>query len=184
MRRRKFLQLSAWGTSALALTVAGCAQNTAPTPTAVPPTAIPPTAIPPTIVPATLASATAPATNAPAAAPIPASPLANNIQQAAIHFLESLDNARRDMATFDFSDAERVRWHWTTPGNFPRNGLPLTEMTHEQKNAAFALLQASVSLQGFQKSRDIMSLQSSLGNNPELYFVTVFGSPDAKNAWG
>lgn len=189
IRRRKFLQLSALGTGALALTIAGCAPNVTPSPTAVsptsiPPTPIPPTAIPPTVVPPTLANAAAPATNAPPAAPTPALHLANNIQQAAIRFLEALDNARRDKATYDFADAERVRWHWTTPGNFPRNGLPLTEMTQAQKDAAFALLQASVSPQGYQKARDIMSLQRDLGNNPELYFVTVFGSPDANNAWG
>lgn len=197
MRRRKFLHLSALGASALALTAAGCAPEATPTPfsptavppTFAPPTAIPPTAIPPTNIPPTLAAAAtvAPATGAPTAAPTntaaPVSSLANNIAQATTRFLESLDNARLDKATYAFDDAERFRWHWTTPGGFPRNGLPLTEMTPAQKDAAFALLQTSLSPQGFQKAREIMSLQRDLGNNPELYFVTVFGSPDAKNAW-
>ena len=192
MRRRKFLHLSAVGAGALALTAAGCAPGAAPTPfspTAVPPTAVPPSTVPPNTVSPTIAAATsASSTTAPTAAPANtvtrASSLAQNIAQATTRFLESLDGARLDKATYDFADAERFRWHWTTPGNFPRNGLALTEMTQAQKDAAFALLQASVSPQGFQKSREIMSLQKYLGNNPELYFVTVFGVPDAKNAWG
>lgn len=191
MRRRKFLHLSAVGAGALALTAAGCAPGATPTPfspsalpsTAVPPSTIPPNTVSPTIAAATSASSTAP-TAAPANTVTRASSLAQNIAQATTRFLESLDGARLDKATYDFADAERFRWHWTTPGNFPRNGLALTEMTQAQKDAAFALLQASVSPQGYQKSREIMSLQKYLGNNPELYYVTVFGAPDAKNAWG
>lgn len=197
IQRRKFLHLTAVGAGAVALTIAGCAPEATPTPlpTSLPPTGIPPTAIPPTAIPPTplapalaatatnASTATAP-TAAPTNAPAVVSNLAKNIAQATTRFLESLDGARLDKATYDFSDAERFRWHWTTPGNFPRNGLPLTEMTQAQKDAAFALLQASVSAPGFQKSREIMSLQKYLGNNPELYFVTVFGSPDAKTPWG
>ncbi len=192
IQRRKFLHLSAMGAGALALTAAGCAPggDVSPTrlytPTAIPPTTVPPTvlAASPTVANAATAAATSAPTVAPTNAPAVVSNLSTNIAQATTRFLESLDNARRDKATYNFSDTERFRWHWTTPGGFPRNGLPLTEMTAAQKDAAFALLQASQSAQGYQKSRDIMSLQKYLGNNPELYFVTVFGSPDAKNAWG
>jgi hypothetical protein len=198
MKRRKFLHLSAVGAGALALTIAGCSPNataTAP-PTALPPTAVPPTAVPSTAVPPspTLAAVSnaAVATSAPTAAPtaaptntaVPVSRLASNIAQATTRFLESLDNARLDKATYDFGDAERFRWHWTTPGGFPRNGLPLTEMTPEQKTAAFALLEASLSPAGHKKAREIMSLQRELGNNPELYFVTVFGEPGSASPWG
>lgn len=200
IQRRKFLQLSAMGAGAVALTIAGCAPGPTPTtvpatalpPTAVPPTGIPPTAVPPTaIVPAATAlpgASAVPPTVAPTLAPtntaVPPSSLAGNIGQATVRFLESLDAGRLDKATYDFADQERFRWHWTTPGGFPRNGLPLTEMTPEQKAAAFALLDASLAPAGAQKARDIMALQTQLGNNPEAYYVTVFGSPDAQNPWG
>ena len=39
------------------------------------------------------------------------------------------------------------------------------------------MLQASVSAAGFTKALDIMSLQRDLGNDPELYYVTLFGTP-------
>lgn len=186
IQRRKFLELSAFGAGAIALGVAGCAPNTEPS--LPPPTALPPTAVPASATIAT-ESTTVPAetsTSAPAAVATnaPASNLAGNMAQTTARFLTSLDTARLDKATYDFSDAERFRWHWTTPSGFPRHGLPLTEMTDEQKALAYALLQASLAPAGFQKAREIMSLQRELGNDPEAYYVTVFGSPDAKNAWG
>jgi hypothetical protein len=103
---------------------------------------------------------------------------------AATAFLASLDEAQRTKATYAFADPERTRWHWTTPGNFPRNGLPLREMAVEQRDKALALLQSGVSAGGFQKALDIMSLQNDLGNDPELYYVTVFGAPDGVEPWG
>jgi hypothetical protein len=52
-----------------------------------------------------------------------------------------------------------------------------------QREAAFALLQTSLSAYGLQKSLDIISLQNDLGNDPELYYVTVFGTPGVE-PWG
>jgi hypothetical protein len=102
---------------------------------------------------------------------------------AATQFLAALDDAQRAKATYAFDDAERTRWHWTTPSNFPRNGLPLREMNQQQKDAALALLQSSLSPVGFQKTLDIMSLQNDLGNDPELYYLTVFGAPGSAEPW-
>jgi hypothetical protein len=103
---------------------------------------------------------------------------------AATQLLEMLDEGQRTKATYAFADPERTRWHWTTPGNFPRNGLPLREMTPEQRDKAMALLQSGVSAGGLQKALDIMSLQNDLGNDPELYYVTVFGAPGGAEPWG
>lgn len=98
-------------------------------------------------------------------------------------YLDSLDEAQRLKSSYAFNDPELTRWHWTTPGNFPRNGLPLREMDVSQRDAAYALLQASSSSYGLQKSLDIVSLQNDLGNDPELYYVTVFGTPGVE-PWG
>jgi hypothetical protein len=103
---------------------------------------------------------------------------------AATQFLGALDEGQRVKATYAFADPERTRWHWTTPGNFPRNGLPLREMSPEQRDNAMKLLQSGVSDGGFQKALNIMSLQNDLGNDPELYYVTVFGAPDGSDPWG
>jgi hypothetical protein len=124
-----------------------------------------------------------PPTAAPTATPQPA--LAADLAEAANRFLATLDEGRRAQATYAFSDeAERTRWHWTTPRGFPRNGLPLNALQAEQHDAALALLEAGLSPAGMQKSLDIMSLQVDLGNDPELYYVTVFGTPGGNEPWG
>jgi hypothetical protein len=111
------------------------------------------------------------------------STLINDIANRATQYLDLLDESQRTKTSYAFNDPELMRWHWTTPGNFPRNGLPLREMQTSQRDAAFALLQASQSAYGLQKSLDIISLQNDLGNDPELYYVTVFGTPGVE-PWG
>lgn len=140
----------------------------------------------PTYVPfptSTMAPATpvAPGTT-PTAGPT-AGTLISDIAGQAARYLESLDEYRRTKTAYAFNDPELTRWHWTTPGNFPRNGLPLRDMEISQRDAAFALLQTSLSSYGLQKSLDIISLQNDLGNDPELYYVTVFGTPGVE-PWG
>lgn len=110
--------------------------------------------------------------------------LVADVTRAATACLASLDDKQRAKATYAFTDAERMRWHWTVPRNFPRNGLPLREMSQSQRDLALALLRASVSDGGFQKALDIISLQNDLGNDPELYYVTVFGAPGGAEPWG
>ncbi|RPJ27797.1 MAG: DUF3500 domain-containing protein, partial [Chloroflexi bacterium] len=118
----------------------------------------------------------------PTAGPV-TSTLMNDIASQATRYLESLDESQRTKTSYAFNDPELTRWHWTTPGNYPRNGLPLREMQPAQRDAAFALLQTSLSTYGLQKSLDIISLQNDLGNDPELYYVTVFGTPGVE-PWG
>jgi hypothetical protein len=159
-----------------------------------PPTSIPaaapttPAATPnvPAAEPSPTAGAGTAATSAPAptAAAAASAPLAGEIGKAAAQFLGSLDEAARIKASYAFGDAERQRWHWTTPAGFPRNGLPLSEMNPDQRDMAMALLRASVSTTGYQKTLDIMSLQNELGNDPQQYYVTVFGAPGDSAPWG
>ena len=140
----------------------------------------------PTYAPFPTSTPVPPATTVPGTTPT-AGPvidtLINDIATYATRYLDSLDETQRTKSTYAFNDPELMRWHWTTPGNFPRNGLPLREMGTSQRDAAFALLQASQSAYGLQKSLDIISLQNDLGNDPELYYVTVFGTPGVE-PWG
>jgi hypothetical protein len=140
----------------------------------------------PTYAPFPTNTSVPPATSAPGATPT-AGPtvntLINEIASRATQYLNMLDQSQRTKSTYAFNDPELTRWHWTTPGNFPRNGLPLREMDVSQRDAAFALLQSSLSAYGLQKSLDIISLQNDLGNDPELYYVTVFGTPGVE-PWG
>ena len=182
LTRRQILKLAALGS--LGGLAAACGSPATPTraPTVPAPTAT--TRPAPSAVPTTAAAAP---TSAPAATAAPrrtAVPLADEIAAAAGRFLSNLDEAGRAQATYAFADPERLRWHWTTPANFPRHGLPLRALTTAQRDYALALLQVSVSPAGFQKALDIMALQNDLGNDPELYYVTVFGEPGGAAPWG
>ena len=142
------------------------------------PTAVPlPTGLP--VSPTDASAATAPAVADGEAL----GTLINEITAHATRYLESLDESRRAVTSYAFTDPELTRWHWTTPRNFPRNGLALRDMETSQRDAAMALLQVSQSAYGLQKSIDIISLQNDLGNDPELYYVTVFGTPGVE-PWG
>jgi hypothetical protein len=110
--------------------------------------------------------------------------LAQNMASAATAFLSSLDSNAKEKATYSFDDSERVRWHWTTPSGFPRNGLPMREMNEQQQALALALLRTGCSDAGYQKALDIISLQKDLSNDPLLYYVTVFGTPGGAEPWG
>jgi hypothetical protein len=65
-------------------------------------------------------------------------------------------------------------------------------MSREQRRLALALLRASNSAAGYRKALDIMALQGVLQRmntgfsdpfDPNLYFVSIFGTPGAR-AWG
>jgi Protein of unknown function (DUF3500) len=117
---------------------------------------------------------------------------AAEVEAAASAFLASLSPAQRARASFPFGGAERTRWHWTVPASVPRKGLPLGEMSAEQRRLALTLLRVSTSPAGYRKALDIMSLQGVLQRmdtglddpfDPDLYFVSMFDKPGAR-AWG
>ena len=114
------------------------------------------------------------------------------VEAAARTFLASLTAAQRERATFAFYGSERTRWHWTVPSSVPRKGLPLGVMSPDQRRLALALLRASTSASGYRKALDIMALQAVLRRmntgisdpfDPDLFYVSVFGTPGAR-AWG
>jgi len=193
INRRHLLHLGVMGgVSALAACAPTAAPTAAPisassteqayTPAATPPTA-PTTAATPPTAPTTAAPAPV-AVNAATTSATPAgNTLAGDIGSATTGFLNLLDDSQRTQAMFALTDPERLRWNWTTTSGFPRNGLVLSALQPNQREAALALLRSSVSEAGFKKSVDIMSLQPEIGGDPDNYYVSVFGQPgDA--AWG
>ncbi len=121
----------------------------------------------------------APATH-PHASPTPA--------DAAAAFLALLDGTALEKAVYPLADPERFDWHFVPRR---RNGLPLKDMTLEQRTAAHALLQATTSAQGYLKANAVIELERILGilegrpgrRDPEDYYVTVFGTPSPDEAW-
>lgn len=107
---------------------------------------------------------------------------------AAVAFLALLDGPTREKAVYALNDDERFDWHFVPRR---RNGLPLKEMTLEQRTAAYALLQATTSAQGYLKAHAVIELERILGilegrpgrRDPEDYYVTVFGTPSPSGPW-
>ncbi len=110
------------------------------------------------------------------------------VAAAANRFLSLLDEDARGKARYELGDDERFNWAFTPVS---RNGLPLKDMTVEQRAAAHALLQATLSSQGYHKANAIIELERILGllegrpqrRDPEDYYVAIFGAPSATEAW-
>jgi hypothetical protein len=91
---------------------------------------------------------------------------------------------------YGFDAPERLDWHFIPR---PRKGLPIKEMSSEQRALAFGLIQSGTAAAGYLKATTIMSLEAVLKEleqgrgptrDPELYFVTVFGTPSNRGKWG
>jgi hypothetical protein len=115
--------------------------------------------------------------------------VATEMSRAADKFLQSLDAEQRKIAVFSFADAERKDWHFVPR---ERRGLPLKQMKPAQRELAHALLATALSERGHTTARTIISLENVLAeieNNPtrrdpEKYYFTIFGAPDARAPWG
>ncbi len=107
--------------------------------------------------------------------------------RAADAFLATLDAAQRAKVEYPFDSEERFNWHFVPR---VRKGLPLAEMTPAQRDAAVVLLKTGLSASGYSRAEAIRNLENVLralenriSRDPEQYFFTIFGRPDAA-AWG
>lgn len=112
------------------------------------------------------------------------------VRETAESFLAALTPEQREATMFPVEDPE---WRkWMNQHFYVRQGVSFKEMTETQREAAFALLRASLSARGLKQSRDIMRLDHTLGelnNNfeeygEELYWITVMGVPSDTEPWG
>ncbi len=112
------------------------------------------------------------------------------VREAAHAFLSTLNAEQKDKAMFPVQDDE---WRkWMNQHFYIRQGVSFDEMSDMQREAAFALMEASLSAKGMKLSRDIMKLNHTLGeinDNFEeygewLYWITVMGEPSATEPWG
>src|SRR5882672_9385334 len=111
----------------------------------------------------------------PAEAPEPAPTMA----QAANAFLAALDSSKRAKAGLPFNSEERLNWYFVPR---ERQGLPIKQMSADERRAALTLLKSSVSAKGFTKVDTILHLEEALSEiegsasrDPELYYFTIFG---------
>src|SRR5687767_11626218 len=110
---------------------------------------------------------------------------------AANKFLDTLTPEQRTKATFDMKSDERLDWHFIPK---VRKGLPLKEMSPEQRKNAHFLLSSGLSAHGYQKTTNIISLEpvlkelegprGAMVRDGELYYFSIFGKPEATGTWG
>ncbi len=113
------------------------------------------------------------------------------VRRAAEAFLATLGEDLRDKTMFPIDDPE---WRkWMNQHFYLRQGVGFNEMNEAQREAAFALLRASLSAKGLRKTRDIMRLNYTLGELNDnnfveygewLYWITVMGRPSSGQPWG
>ena len=120
--------------------------------------------------------------------------VARRMADAANRFLETLSPGQRQAAAFPFAGDERYVWNYTPVS---RNGLMLRAMTPAQRTAAFALMETAYSKTGYKTAKDIVALETMLGEweattsepsrwprDAEQYWFSVFGTPGGKESWG
>ena len=114
------------------------------------------------------------------------------IRLAAAAFLDSLSPAQFIRTLFAVDDAEWRRWSNVDNGLYVRRGVSLKEMSVVQREAAMALMRASLSVKGLGLTQAIMKTDQTLSEinddivrfDSELYFFTIMGQPSPTEPWG
>src|ERR1700732_661406 len=105
-------------------------------------------------------------------------------------FIASLTSVQLARTMFPVDD---IKWRkWMNQHFYARQGVSLQEMTEAQRDLAFGLMRASLSVKGFELTRNIMRLNETLAelaNDHEflgewLYFLTIMGKPSPTEPWG
>src|SRR3954453_17122227 len=106
-------------------------------------------------------------------------------------FLATLDDAQREQVSYDFDSDEKSAWSNFPVPVEPRPGLPFSDMTQDQQQAAMAILQAALSEEGYDKTVGIMvgdQVVREQEDNPDLfgldfYGPAIFGTPSETEPW-
>ena len=112
-------------------------------------------------------------------------------------FLETLSGELKADAFFPFQDDERYNMNYVP---LERKGPTFHDFNPSQKEAALALLRASLSEQGYEKTMEIRKLESILRvieadendlmpdgkhrRDPQRYHFCIFGAPSPTELWG
>lgn len=121
---------------------------------------------------------------------------AQHLADKANDFLNSLTPELKAKAQFQLNDSERMNMNYIP---IERKGPTFHDFNEKQKEAALNLLKASLSAQGYEKSREIMDLENILYmmenkttekpkgksyRDPLNYHLCIFGKPSVNDFWG
>ena len=108
-------------------------------------------------------------------------------------WLDALDPAQHERATFPFDADERFVWAYTPEP--PRKGLAIRDMDAAQRARATAIVAAATSARAAGEIASIIALEPVLGaleraagamtwrRDPELYWFALFGEPAETDPW-
>ena len=119
----------------------------------------------------------------------------SSVVAAARAALRALPDSTRPGATFSFDTTERSNWFYVP---IDRKGVTLGRMTAEARARVDSLLLSGLSSRGFATAKSIMRHEAILHDieaagppagrrfvrDSNLYYLSVFGDPDAATAWG
>jgi hypothetical protein len=107
-------------------------------------------------------------------------------------FVNSLTDAQKSKAVFRFGEMNRYEWHYVPPTMLGRTGLAIKDMENSQKEKVYSLLQAFLSKEGYDRTKNIMDFEYLLkelqpdnpNRIPENYFISIYGTPAIESVWG
>jgi hypothetical protein len=120
------------------------------------------------------------------------------LREAAVALRDALDNDVRErfVLPFDGEEERRTWFYWP----WPREGVPLSDMTSDQQQLAYGVVAAATSLPTYAKITTIIGLEEvlrelelggqgrrrpdGLPRDPSKYFTTIFGDPTGRDPWG
>ncbi len=112
------------------------------------------------------------------------------VRNAAAAFVDTLSPVQLARTIYPVDDIE---WRkWMNQHFYARQGICFSDMNDRQREAAFALMRASLSTQGFELTRNIMRLNETLAElsgdhdflGEWLYYIQIYGKPSATDPWG
>ena len=109
----------------------------------------------------------------------------------ATDLLNSLSDSQKKVVSFTFDDPAKTRWHFLPHSSFKREGLPLSDMTPRQIKKTYALLEAYLSVNGYEQMEQIINLENYLAlvenspfvRDPTKYYMAVYGKPEKDSIW-
>ena len=114
------------------------------------------------------------------------------VTAAANAFLDTLDAGQKDTVLFDWTDTEqKQRWSNLPPRLFSRAGLTWGDLSETQQNAWLAIMQASLSTEGYNRVLAEWAADdanASLTGQPNLfgkryYTLALIGNPSDTGPW-
>lgn len=113
----------------------------------------------------------------------------NEVNSAAINFINTFNDDQIEQLIFDFKDDERKNWNYVPTS---REGIPVKEFSRGQKELFRKLMESSLSQSGIKKADGVVILEKVLHDlsgggsyrDPGKYYVTIFGKPGNGKPWG